>query len=240
MINVICVKWGTKYSSDHVNRLLTMVERNISLPFKFYCLTEDASNLNKNVNVIPIKHNHLEVWWNKLAMFERGFGNLKGKCLFFDLDVIIQNNIDEIALYEHNGLCKIFSYWKDEDNIKQHEYDMRRNSSCLTWEADSLDFIWQYFDKNCDYYLLKYKGIDRFLYWEENLKKHVQTFPKEWFYSRVQGDGETEGQIPTDKYRNGNRINFFFRPERKVCLLNGFSKYFTEDQVIEGLDVFYR
>ena len=240
MINVICVKWGTKYNSNHVNRLFKMVEKNLSLPFLFYCLTDDPKEINKNINIIPIKHD-LEVWWNKLAMFEKGFGGLNGRCLFFDLDIIIQNNIDDIALYKHDGLCKIFAHWKSE-NVFVNNYflDMRNNSSCLTWEADSLDFIWEHFCADIDHYLFKYKGIDRFIYWEENLNSHVTTFPKEWFYSRVQGDGETDGQILTNKYRNKKRIYLFERPEKKVCLLNGFSKYFTEDEVLEGLDVYYR
>lgn len=240
MINVICVKWGTKYNSDHVNKLLKMVERHLSLPFNFYCLTEDSSNLNKKVNVIPIKHSHLEVWWNKLAMFEKGFGNLKGRCLYFDLDLIIQNSIDDIALYKHDGLCKIFSYWKNKEVLESYDFDMRRNSSCLTWNADDLDFIWKHFCKDEEYHMVKYKGIDRFIYWEPELQKHVSTFPKEWFYSRVQGDGETTGQIHTDKYRNDERIYLYYRPEKKVCLLNGFSKYFTEDEVMIGLDVYHR
>lgn len=239
MINVICVKWGDKYNYEHVNRLHYMVKKNLTLPFNFYCLTEDSSNL-KDINIIPIKHNNLEVWWNKLAMFEKGFGNLKGKCLFFDLDVIIQNNIDEIANFKTKGLCKISSYWKPESVLNEENFDMRRNSSCLIWEADTLDFIWEYFRKDDEFFMLKYKGIDRFLYWERELREHIETFPEEWFYSRVYGDGETDGQIVTDKYKNDLRINMFDRPERKVCLLNGLDKQFTEEEMLKGMDVYYR
>ena len=47
-----------------------------------------------------------------------------------------------------------------------HQYDMDLNSSCITWEADSVSHIWDYFWKDPEYYMTKYSGIDRFLYHE--------------------------------------------------------------------------
>ena len=73
MVNIICVKWGNKYNSDITNRLYKMVSRNISIPFNFYCYTENSSGLNKNINIIPIPDNYLEIYWNKLAMFQKDF-----------------------------------------------------------------------------------------------------------------------------------------------------------------------
>ena len=247
MINVICVKWGTKYTYKDVNRLLTMVERNLTIPFNFYCLTEDPLHIDPKVNIIPIKHDHLEVWWNKLAMFEEGFGDLEGKCLFFDLDVIIQNNVDDIVNYSNTGLCKIHAYWKpdsvfDNDKVGRHRYDMKNNSSCLVWNANELGTIWEHFYDNEDIMLLKYRGIDRMIYWEDKLNHYISTFPDEWFYSRCFGDGETIGQIPTDKiikmYDDDFQLYLYDRPERKVCLLNG-NKYFTEQELLQGLEKYY-
>jgi len=204
-----------------------MVKRNLTLPFKFYCLTDNSEQINDEVRCIPIKHLWLEKWWNKLAMFEEGFGSLEGRCLYFDLDVIIQNNIDEIVDYQPNGLCKIHAYWKDESVIGV-DYDMRRNSSCLTWNANELSEIWDYFLDNEDAILTKYVGIDRFLYWEDKMNQMVSTFPEEWFYSRFAGDGETKHD------------GLYYRPERKVCLLNGldYSGY-TEKEMLEGLEEYF-
>ena len=30
---IICMKWGTKYGAEYVNRLYNMVKRNLTLPF---------------------------------------------------------------------------------------------------------------------------------------------------------------------------------------------------------------
>ena len=35
MANIICMKWGTKYGPEYVNRLASMVKRNITIPYRF-------------------------------------------------------------------------------------------------------------------------------------------------------------------------------------------------------------
>jgi hypothetical protein len=66
---VVCVKWGTKYGAEYVNKLFNGVKRNLApLNFMFYCFTDDATGLDKDVTVKPLptgwKH-----WWNKAALF---------------------------------------------------------------------------------------------------------------------------------------------------------------------------
>ena len=70
MINVICVKWGTKYSASDVNRLKRNVEKYLTIPHKFICYTEDPTDLECDTISIP-PDNDLEVWWNKLAMLQK-------------------------------------------------------------------------------------------------------------------------------------------------------------------------
>ena len=40
MINIICVKWGTKYDT-YVEKLKTQIENNCTLDYKFFCLTDN-------------------------------------------------------------------------------------------------------------------------------------------------------------------------------------------------------
>jgi hypothetical protein len=93
MYNVICVKWGNKFSADYVNRLSAMVSKNLTLPYKFFCLTEDSSGLNSNIKALPLSRPDLEYCWNKLLVFEKDLP-LDGKVIFLDLDVVITGNID--------------------------------------------------------------------------------------------------------------------------------------------------
>ena len=43
--NVICIKWGTKFGPEYVNRLYKMVQKNLSLPHRFVCFTDSAEGL---------------------------------------------------------------------------------------------------------------------------------------------------------------------------------------------------
>ena len=73
-----------------------MVERNCTLPFIFYCLTDDIYNLPKDVVGIGVdKSLDLESYWWKVCLFDLNFDET---LLYIDLDVIIQQNIDYIFL----------------------------------------------------------------------------------------------------------------------------------------------
>ena len=53
VVNVLCMKWGTKYAADYVNTLYSMVARNMTRDFRFVCLTEDGVGLHEKVEVFP-------------------------------------------------------------------------------------------------------------------------------------------------------------------------------------------
>ena len=48
-IKVVCVKYGTKYGPEYVNKLYNGVKRNLSLPHEFACFTEDGEGLDQNI-----------------------------------------------------------------------------------------------------------------------------------------------------------------------------------------------
>jgi hypothetical protein len=54
VVNVLCMKWGTKYPADYVNTLYSMVARNLTREFRFVCLTEDATGLHDQVEVFTL------------------------------------------------------------------------------------------------------------------------------------------------------------------------------------------
>ena len=149
-----------------------------------------------------------------------------GTCLYFDLDVVIQNNIDHIVDYlDENYLTKIKCYWKSEEKINTNidfkdlksSYDMTNNSSVMLWKADSLTHIWEYFMSNPEYYMLKYRGIDRFIYHEGFDPK---TFPKGEIYSRLFGfDLENGGPRET-------QTDFVLYKDETypICIFNGYGK----------------
>jgi hypothetical protein len=169
-LNIIFVKHGDKYSSDHVNSLADQLFKYYP-DANFYCYTEDPVGVE--ITTIPtFEKPKLKYWWNKLAMFSKDFP-VEDKCLYFDLDMDVKRDPSEFIAW--NGLTILKDYWKDDLYMAPHAYDVRINSSVITWIAGEQDHIWKHFLSNKDYFMRKYLGIDRFLVHEKiphNTFKH--------------------------------------------------------------------
>jgi hypothetical protein len=229
--NVIVVKWGNKFTSEHVNRLYRMAKRNITLSFNFYCYTEDPTGICNEVNIIPLDESlNLEKWWWKLTLFkENNLGNSVN--LYLDLDVVIQNNIDHF--FEKSEKNKIVLISQDSDNwteITPLNYDPKTapayNSSIMIWYNNELTNIFEKFIKNKNFYQKIYYGIDRFFTYEIDQKYFSDINYKE-YYSRIvltPNDDEKEFEsfsinVPLKIGRKSQRV--FFNPIRSVCIFNG-------------------
>jgi|SRR6056300_901283 len=163
-MNIIFVKHGDKYHSGHVNKLHEQLLQYYP-DAKYFCYTDDPTGVD--IACIPVYNKpKLRFWWNKLAMFSKDFG-LKGKCLFFDLDMDIKSDPSEYL--EWDGLKIINAYWKKDLYMAKHAYDVTINSSIITWIGGEQNHIWDHFMTNRDYFMRKYQGIDRFLV-HENIK----------------------------------------------------------------------
>ena len=80
-VNVICMKWGNKYTSIDVNTLYSMVKRNLTIPFRFICLTDDKKNIRKQIECfeipkISVPKSKEGSPWRKLALFTKSAKNL--------------------------------------------------------------------------------------------------------------------------------------------------------------------
>ena len=106
MITVATVRAGNKYSADYVMKLKRAVERHLTVPHKFVCLTDDPDSVDCNTLPIPL---NLPGWWGKLALFS---DLISERILFFDLDTILVGNIDEFASYQ-GDLAIIRPFYRD-------------------------------------------------------------------------------------------------------------------------------
>ena len=100
MVNVICMKWGTKYGPEYVNTLHNMVQRHLTLPHRFVCLTDSTEGLNAGIETfpippMPIELNGPERGWKKLLTFAPTLYDLHGDTLFLDIDIIVTGSLDE-------------------------------------------------------------------------------------------------------------------------------------------------
>ncbi len=96
---VICMKWGTLYPAEYVNVLYNAVKRHLPGPFRFVCLTDDATGFDTGIESFPIPDIGLDEWhyyhgaWPKLSVFSHDLYRLSGRALFVDLDTVIMGDL---------------------------------------------------------------------------------------------------------------------------------------------------
>jgi|TARA_R110000868_G_scaffold153038_3_gene378327 hypothetical protein len=172
MYNVICVKFGTKYSADFVNKLYNDIKRLTQSEFKFFCYTDDPSGIEPDINIIlPLGKPTLKKVWNKLRLFDPAMP-FKGKTFFFDLDVkILKDPLIHTEEKDWEKLTLIHSHWKIGKLYNRlSNYDVKINSSVMMWDASNpqMNEYWNSFNSGFrDYFLRKYVGIDRFIVHED-------------------------------------------------------------------------
>ena len=100
IVNIICMKWGTLYGAEDVNRLFRQVSRHLTRPHRFVCFTDDATGIDAGVDCLPLPELGLppgsgDTRWRKLALFRADLGGLSGDALFLDLDLVVVGPLDD-------------------------------------------------------------------------------------------------------------------------------------------------
>ena len=221
MINIYTVKWGTKYSSDHVNKILEQCLDQTRQTFKFFCLTEDPTGLDEQIEVIPLPEgNYYEKWWNKLYLFDRNVVTQTGEKLFLDLDIVIQKDLDPfIDIDPEDSLVFVRTHWHNLEKMREDTKEIPRmftdlNSSVLRWNDNlDIDKITKFVKDYPDQMFFYYRGLDNlFGHQRERLLK-IKFFPDRWVYSYNYGY-----MFPEDTRE------FVFREEPYICLFDSMER----------------
>jgi len=140
--NILCVRFGNKYSISYVEKLRNMIDRHTTMPYKLHCLTDDPTPID-GVNLIVQKNaGYTKGWWHKIHMFDPTLP-LAGRILYMDLDVVICNNIDKLLKIDG----KVFMGIRDF-NRRFHREWKYLNSSVMSWVHGSQDYIYNKFKAN--------------------------------------------------------------------------------------------
>ena len=155
-VNVLCMKWGDYYTPDYVNRLYASVKRNLRLPFRFVCVTDDARGFKPGIEAVPFPPDPQvpgliapRQWPNifaKLALFRDGFADLKGPTLFLDIDLLVTGPLDKFFLYRPGEFCIIHN-WVERRKAMFRKVPDIGNSSCFRFEAGKSGGVWETFLK---------------------------------------------------------------------------------------------
>lgn len=227
-LNILSVKIGTKYSSEMVNNLYIMCCKNITTPFNFFCYTDDRTGLLPEINPIEfVDHGFEVIFYNKLAMFSPSFDEqlMPGKRLYFDIDLVIKFNIDDVIASASGDLTLIDAVWREKFPpgfpIWHHPF----NSSCMIWDTSpKTTSIWNHLLQDPEMFMCKYYwGMDSFLFYEkEQIGIDIQYFPVRKFYSHLYGVDFSENAIH-EPITKGYRPSKFVDVIQKipVVLLNG-------------------
>tara|TARA_B100000282_G_scaffold296707_1_gene279658 strand:- start:15830 stop:16555 length:726 start_codon:yes stop_codon:yes gene_type:complete len=177
-VNIICMKWGDKYDASYVNKLYNMVSRNLIREFRFICLTDNNSGLLSSIESYEIPKLNLpegipERGWTKLVTFSKNIFDIKGQCLFLDLDLIIVDNIDQF--FDLHG-----DFFIIKDFVRK---DTTGNSSVYRFEMGKFSDVLENFEKNFKKIRAKFRNEQEYLS-DYMLKNHsLKYWPIEWCQS---------------------------------------------------------
>ena len=182
-MNIICIKWGDKFSAEYVNRLYAMVSRNLSSSFRFVCFTENSAGIRDEVEIQSLPELDLpagapERGWRKLTVFKKDFGGLSGTTLLLDLDVVIVGSLDDFFSYSGDFLIA-----HDKKNPNKPE----GNSSIFRFEIGQYPQILQYFEQNSALVKNQVRHEQAYLSREMHKLGKLEYWPDEW--------------VPSFKYR---------------------------------------
>lgn len=176
---VLCMKWGTKYGPEYVNRLYAMVRRHLRGEFRLVCLTDDSAGICDEVTCLAIPQLNLpdgipERGWKKLTSFEADLHGLRGTALFLDVDVVI---VDDITpFFELPGRFLIIHDWK-------RPWRITGNSSVYRFELGAHADVLAHFRKHHEQVRRDFRHEQAFLSDMLHKQGMLDYWPKDWCVS---------------------------------------------------------
>jgi len=173
---VLCLKHGDKYSAKYVNTLYSMVKRNLTIPFKMVCLTDNKKDINENILCLDLPK-ELSGWWCKPYMYSPDLplpedSNIR----YMDLDVVISGNLNKLFTFQPGKWCVI----RDFTRAMQPGWQ-KYNSSVIRFKHGQLRHVWTDFISNPQKIISTHFGDQDWLW--TSAKGTATLWPDEWIRS---------------------------------------------------------
>jgi hypothetical protein len=147
---IACVRTGTAYTFEYVVKLRNMVARNINRPYTMVCLTDQPERC-EGVAFIDVASIGLTGWWAKMILFAPEWRS-DMKVVFFDLDTVIIDSIDALALVPGEfAICESFVRLAGVTS-----YPCKFNSSVMVIGGGMAAFVWSNFERRRELLLSKH------------------------------------------------------------------------------------
>ena len=164
-----------------------MVRRHCTIDYKFICFTENAKGLDPEITVMPLPdlgiHGDRKSWWYKTKMFDPENGLGEGTLLFFDLDIVITQNIDKLFSYEPGKFCII----QDFNRVRIPNYHIK-NSSVFRLQLGTHERVWTKF-------LANQKKRDWIMSYKWEIGAHDQQYAKQYGMTKYERSIKTTKTI---------------------------------------------
>ena len=156
MIDIVCFKWGPKFTAEYVNNLYSAIQRNTTIEHRFICYTDDPEGVECETRPFLID---LPVWWYIIGLTNPEHEH-NDQLVYMDLDTIITGSIDHILT-----LDKPFA------TISDFGWTSGLQTAYIMWNKSVRDAVWKHFTTkykpadypklDCDY--TKWGGTNQFL-----------------------------------------------------------------------------
>lgn len=152
MLGVVCWRWRppagyrSTFGPQTVNTLRRMVKRHLSIPHRFFCVTDDPKGIDKEVEIVPLWNDFADVpsphgrgnpsCYRRLKMFSAGAASMFGpRFVSLDLDCVVTGSLDPLFDRPEDIVL-----WGDTNPTTPY------NGSMILLRAGSRTKVWDEFD----------------------------------------------------------------------------------------------
>jgi len=215
MTNFFCLKWGNKYSYDYVNRLFNSLKKNYKKNFNFHCLTDDSLGLVSDIEIhkLPItfsKYPRTKIFTSEKICYFNDFKKISGKKAWFDLDILIKQDITDLIEMNHNKPRFIMNYWRDPTSHLKNYSLMTTplNSSFVAWQDDVGYNLYEDLILNEEKAFFTYPSFDKYIFYQCYRKNKINLWDKGIVYNYNIG-AEYPNDLEPKKFKSEYRICLF-------------------------------
>jgi hypothetical protein len=222
-VNILTLKWGTRYSPHYANRLFFAVRRHLTRPFRFLCFTDDRDGLDPGIEPFPIPELELpdplrRTTWLKLALFADDLADLTGASMFLDLDLLVTGDIDCFFDHKPDKICIIHNWIERRKELLRGRPPIG-NSSVFRFESGTCQHVVDQFNGEREYALANFHPPQTYL--THCIKERMAFWPEEWVrsFKRHCRPAWPLNHLLTPRFPKGARmLAFHGRPDPHTAL----------------------
>ena len=175
-----CLKWGSLYGPEYVNRAYGGLLRHCQVPFRFICYTDNSTDISSKIEIRDIEElrpydTKMVFTYEKLMLIDK---NESDKNFWIDLDVLIHKDITDIVTRPHNNITFIWNYWNDYERMSLFNFgrgvSCHTNSSFVAWDKGTASWLLEYTHKNWEKIEWTYKSLDKYLFYQHFRNNRIE------------------------------------------------------------------